>query len=125
MENTVETEFVRLYLEDEILVCHYKRARLINLDMAREIVGTRLRNFGREPRPVLIYNLGVVEMDKAARRYVSSGDGVSGIMAAATIADSNFTHYIMSLIYRMERPPMPARSFVDERRAVAWLKTFL
>jgi hypothetical protein len=126
MSKMVETPYIRLELLDSgILVASYKRRTLVTLEMAREIVQTRLDFVGREPRPVLIFNLGVVEVDKAARKYVSSGDGVAGIKAAATVTDNLATHFIMSFIYKFERLPMPVRNFTREDKAMEWLKVYL
>jgi hypothetical protein len=123
----VETSAIRLELSPEgILICYYKPRQFLTLDQAREIVRARLEFVGRTPRPVLIYNLGAIGIDKQARRYMSSNaDALSGVSAAATITESYFTHYVMELIYKIERPPLPARNFLSAQRAMAWLKTFL
>ena len=121
-----ESDYIRLeLLPDGILVAFYKKHKVVTLEMAKEIVGTRLNFVGRVPRPVLIYNLGVLQMDKPARKYVSSGDGIAGIKAAAIIADKLSTYIIMGFIMSVERPPMPTRIFTRRSKAVAWLTTFL
>ena len=112
-------------LDNGILVATYKRRMLITLDMAREIVRTRLDFVGREPRPVLIFNQGVTQIDKPARRYVSSGDGVAGISAAAIVSDRLATNLIMSIIFKIEKPPIPARMFRHQDKAMTWLETYL
>jgi hypothetical protein len=123
---TKETEYIKLDLLDNgILVAYYKACRLLTLDMARSIVRSRLEFVGMDPRPVMVYNRGVVQIEKAARRHVGSGDGVKGIKAAATIADNWTTYMIMGLIYLVEKPPMPAKTYMDADRAMAWLETFL
>jgi hypothetical protein len=121
-----DTPYIYLELrESGILVARYKRQRKLTLPMAREIVQTRLDFAGREPRPVLVANLGVVEMDKEARRYVSSGDGVRGIKASAILTESLATHFIMSFIVGFYRLPFPVRDFTTEDAALIWLSTFL
>jgi hypothetical protein len=126
MENIVENSFVRLeLLENGILVAEYKRQRVVTLPMAREIVQTRLNFVGREPRPVLVLNLGVVEFDKEARNYVSTGDGIAGISAAAIVVNNLATQSIISLILTVERPTMPVRAYTQRGRAMRWLETFL
>ena len=123
-----DTRYVRLeLLESGILVAAYKRYRIVDLDMAREIVKARFDFVGRDAfLPVMVLNLGVIYMEKDARKYVSSGDGVAGIKAAAVLLDNNLaTYYIMSLIRQVEQPPMPVRKFRKRDRALEWLTTFL
>jgi len=112
-------------LQNGILVATYRRRTQVTLEAAREIVSMRLDFAGLDPRPVLIYNQGVVHFDKQARRYVSSGDGILGIKAAAVIDNHPFTHLIMSYIVSVERPAIPARTFINPERAMRWLLTFL
>lgn len=123
---TVDTQYIRLeLLESGILIARYKRQTKFTLPMARDVVRTRLEFVGHEPRPVLVANLGVVEMDKEARRYVSSGDGVRGIKASAILTDSLATYFIMSFILGFYRLPFPTREFTREEAALEWLSTFL
>jgi hypothetical protein len=122
----VETDYIRLELLDNgILVATYKKQRLLTLAMAQEIVQTRLDFVGLDPRPVLVLNEGVVQLDKAARKWVSSGDGVVGISASAVVAKHPGTFFIMAFIFTVERPPMPARVYRSRDRAMAWLETYL
>jgi hypothetical protein len=126
MSKMVETPYVRLELLDNgILVATYKRRMLVTLEMAREIVQTRLDFTGREPRPVLVINQGVVEMDKAAREYVSSGDGLAGIKASAIIVDQLATLIIVGFILTKEQPAIPVRTYMRRNKAMEWLTTYL
>ena len=120
------TPFVHLALLDNgILVATYRRQKLLTLAMAKEIVQARLDFVGRDPRPILVINEGVIQMDKDARKWVSSGDGIVGVKASAVLAGPLSTWFIMSLILQVERPPMPVRVCRKQDRAMAWLETFL
>ena len=126
MSLTLDTPYVTLeILENGILVATYKKRMLVTLDIAKEIVADRLEFTGRVPRPVLIINLGVLQIEKAARKYLSSGDGVAGISASAIIVDNLATFYIMSFILLVEKPPMPTAKFTRRNQAMDWLQTFL
>lgn len=120
------TPLVHLALLDNgILVATYRKQKLLTLPMAQQIVQDRLDFVGRDPRPVLVLNEGVMQMEKEARKWVSSGDGVAGIKASAVVAGSLSTWFIMSLILQVERPPMPVRVYRKVDTAMAWLETFL
>jgi hypothetical protein len=126
MNQVIETPYIVMeLLESGILVATYKRRTLVTLEMAREIVQARLAFTGREPRPVLLMNQGVVEIDKSARKYVSSDDGLAGIKAAAIIVDHLSTAIIMSFILSVERPEIPAKTFTRAEKAMRWLETYL
>jgi len=126
MNQVIETPYIVMeLLESGILVATYKRRTLVTLEMAREIVQARLEFTGREPRPLLLMNQGVVEIDKSARKYVSSDDGLAGIKAAAIIVDHLSTAIIMSFILSVERPDIPAKMFTRAEKAMRWLETYL
>ena len=125
MSKVLDTDFVKLELLDSgILVATYKRRMQVNLSIAREIVRARLAFAGRMPRPVLVKNEGVVEMDREAREYVTSGDGIAGISAAAILTDQLSTIYIMSFIQTVATP-FPMEHFAAEEEAMRWLSGFL
>jgi hypothetical protein len=126
MSQVVETDYIRLeLLENGILIATYTRRVLVTLAMAQEIVKTRLDFTGRELRPVIIVNQGVIQVDKSARKYLSSDEGVAGISAAAVIVGHLSTSIIMSFILSVERPEIPARTFTSRARAMTWLEIFL
>jgi hypothetical protein len=126
MNPHVETSYVRLELLDSgILVATYKKRALFTLEMAIDVVATRLSFAGRDPRPVLIYNQGVAEFARDARTYVSTRDGLVGIKAAAFMVDKLSTAFILRLILALERPPIPVKPCTTERQAMAWLEDFL
>lgn len=121
-----DTEYVRLELLDNgILIATYKKCKLLTEEMAREIVQARIDFVGREPRPILVLNEGVSQMEKAARQVVGAGDGVDGVKASAVVANKLSTYYIMSLILQVQRPPMPVRVYRRVDTAMAWLEKFL
>ena len=108
-----------------ILVARYKRGAMLTLDMAREIVQARFELTGTQARPVLVVNQGLVEMERAALRYLSSGDGVKGIKAAAVLMFP-ITGFIMSFVRGWpNRMPFPAKAFMREGPALRWLARFL
>ncbi len=126
MNPTVETDYIRLeLLPNGILIATYKRRTLIDLTMAKEIVKTRLDFTGLEPRPVLIYNQGVIEVEREARKYVSGPEGCAGLSCAAIMQDHVATVIILSMIMALDKPPMPVKFFSKSRRAMAWLEGFL
>lgn len=120
---TLDTEYVYFEIVDDILHATYKDGKTINLDAAKGIVETRLDFQGVQAIRVVVYIQGVVTIDKAARYYISSGDGVKGLIAAAIITDSPFAAVMGNFFASVNRPRIPIRLFTKPDKAVRWLKT--
>jgi hypothetical protein len=122
-----DTPYVHMeLLESGILVARYKRGALLTLDMAKVIVRARFKLTGLEARPVLVVNQGLIGMEKAALRYLSSGEGVRGIKAAAVLMLPLSTNFIMSFVQGWpNRMPFPAKAFMREGPALRWLANFV
>lgn len=124
--NVWETDYLLMeLLENGMLVATYKKVKLINLGIAREIVQARLDFVGPSPRPVMVLNDGALQMDKAARKFMASLDGVAGISAAAIVADHFTIFFFASIIIKIERPPIPVNICRSYHAAFAWLVQYL
>ena len=80
----------------------------------------------QEYKPVvaLIYNQGVLKMEKNAREYFVSGEGIKGIIAAAFVVDSPFTSFMANFFVSVNKPKMPVRIFTNTEGALKWLQKF-
>ena len=123
----VETDNIKLeLLPSGILLATYKKQTVITLEIGQHIVKTRLAFTGLEPlRPVLMYNAGIVEVEYSARKYLSSGEAISGLSAAAVLVDKATSAIVMNFIMAIERPKIPVKLFSSEKKAFRWLETFL
>ncbi|TDW97074.1 DUF7793 family protein [Dinghuibacter silviterrae] len=120
------TPYVDLELLDNgILIATYKKQMQITLDMARQIVRDRLEFAGRTPRPLMLLNQGVVEMKRAALRYLSTAEGIAGISATAVVTGKANTYAIIELIMKLHKPPFPIKWVKNEEKAMKWLQQFL
>jgi len=125
MKKILDTPYVHFELQDDdVLICTYKKGSKLNLDMAKEIVKARLELMNYEPTLVLVYNQGVVSMDKKAREYLASDDGVKGVIAAAIVVGSPFTSFMANFFVSVNRPKMPVRIFSNAKDALKWLQKF-
>lgn len=124
MDKVLDTPYVYYELQDDLLIATYKKDLKVNIDIAREIIKERHEFTSRKPVVVLVYNQGVVRMDKKAREYLSSGDGIKGIIAAAIVVGSPFTSFMANFFVSVNKPKMPARVFSNTMEALKWLKRF-
>ena len=124
MKKILDTPYVHYELQDDLLICTYKKGSRLNLDKAKEIVKTRLEFVDYKPTVLLVYNQGVVSMDKKAREYLSTGDGVKGVVAAAIVVASPFTSFMANFFVSVNKPKMPVRVFSNANDSLKWLQKF-
>lgn len=124
MAKVLDTQYVRYEIQGDLMIGTYKRDLKINLERAKEIVKVRQELAGDKPRIALIYNQGVVKMDKKAREYFASAEGVKGIIAAAIVVESPFTSFMANFFVAVNKPKMPVRIFTNSEAALKWLQRF-
>ena len=124
MVKVQDTPYVHYKLQDDLLIATYKKGVKLSLDMAKEIVKARLEFTNHKPSLVLIYNQGVVSMDKKARDYLSSNEGISGIIAAAIVLDSPFGSFLGNFFLSVTKPKIPARIFSKKEEALKWIQKY-
>jgi len=120
-----ETPYVRYEVREGLLIATYKEGVRIDLAVARQIVADRLALSGGRPMVALVYNLGVISMDKEARDFLSSPSGNQGLRAGAIVLDNAFNIALSDFFLTVNRPNIPSRIFRETAEALAWLQPFL
>ena len=121
----MDTPYVHYEVRDNILIATYKKGIRVNLEIAKKIVQDRLTFTGNKPMVALIYNQGVISMDKEARDYLSSSAGIEGLKAGAIILDSTFTSILGNFILSVSKPKIPAKMFKNVSQAIKWLEKYI
>jgi len=124
MAKFLDTSYVYLELHDDLLIGTYKKGLKINLEIAKEIVKARLEFTDHKPKLTLALNQGVVSMDKKARDYLSSDEGVRGVIAGAIVLDSPVGSFLGNFYLSVSKPKVPARIFTKREDAIKWLSKF-
>ena len=124
MVKTFDTPYVYFELHDDLLIGRYKKGLKINLEVAKEIVKLRQEFTGPEQVLGLIYNDGVISMDKQGRDYLSSEEGARGIIAAAYILDKPFNSFLANFFIAVSKTKIPVRTFSRKEAALKWLEQF-
>jgi len=123
MYKVLDTPYVHLELQDDLLIGTYKKGLKFTLAIAKEVVKTRLEFQEYKPVVALVLNAGVVSMDKEARDYLSN-EGSEGIIAGAVVLDSPFASFLGNFYLSVAKPKVPARSFTKTEAAMKWLQKF-
>ena len=120
-----EGEFVDLEMHENYLIARYKAGPKIDLAAAKIILRERLEFTNYKSVPVLVIDSGLVSMDKHARDFLSSDDGVKGIRASAIISSSVVNSMLVNFILKISRPNLPVKVFTDLTVAEQWLNSFV
>jgi hypothetical protein len=123
MKKILETPYVNFELHDDLLIGTYKKGLKITLDIAKEIVKTRLEFTDYKPKLTLALNQGVISMDKKARDYLSN-EGIQGVIAGAIVLDTPFGSFLGNFYLSVTKPKIPLRIFSKKEAALTWLDRF-
>lgn len=117
-----ENEHIKIEIIDGIMHGTYKRGFKITLEDAKKIVDERTKLLGGKDANAIIYDGGVVSMDKAARDFLSSEEGVKGLKSVAIIENSFFSKMLINFFLKLTNPRIQVRAFGNPEDALKWLK---
>jgi hypothetical protein len=123
MEQTgiFENQELRMEVKDNILYANYKAGLRITLEDAKRFVLQRLEFLKGEEYPIIVLDEGIVSMDKAAREYVVSMEGVQGITSAAFIENTFHSKMLVDFILRISNPRIQLMAFANIDDAIEWV----
>jgi len=117
-----EGEIATYWMEDGILVSLSKSTRrtvtnlAANAALVKSITGNR-------KVPLLIYISSSPIPDNETRKLAEKLVAES-YTAMAMISPPGLTKFIMNFIFRLNKPPIPMKSFTDDKPAKEWLMQF-
>ena len=95
----------------------------IDIEVAREIVQSRLHYTRGKSVYTLIDFSNVKSVTKEARDYMNSPDGgLKGILGGAFLSNSVVATLFINLYLKVSNPSVPAKFFTSERDALQWLQ---
>ena len=118
-----EGEIATYWFDDGILVSFSKNPKrtVENLKANVQLV-KRITN--NKPVPLLIYLSNSPVPDKDARKY--STEQLPVIYSAmAMVSKPGLSKFIMNILFTLKPPPIPMKSFTDDKEAKAWLRQYL
>jgi hypothetical protein len=124
MNKTLDTPFVFFEIDNKILIASYKPNVTITLKNAKEIVASRL-SFIEKSMPALILNQGIIKINKEARDYFTSDEGIAGVKCAALLVNSNFISLTTNFFLKITKTKLLVKTFTDKQEALAWLANFI
>lgn len=120
-----DTPFVHLLIKDHILIGRYEKDLKINLDIAKQIVNSRLSFTRGKKMAAMIIGHGIISMDKAAREFLASDEGIQDLIAIAILVDSTYSNFLGNLFLKVNKTKIPVRIFLNTHKAEKWLQQFI
>jgi hypothetical protein len=79
---------------------------------------------GGKKVPLLIYLSKSPIPDKETRKF--SAEQLPNIYTAmAMVSNGGLAQFIMNILFKFKQPPIPMKSFADDKEAKEWLKEFV
>ena len=118
-----ESEIATYWFDDGILVSLSKNPKrtVKNIRSNVEVV-KRITN--NKPAPLLIYLSNSPVPDKETRKLSTEMLPVI-YKAMAMVSKPGLAKFIMNILFALKPPPIPIKSFTDDKEAKEWLKQFV
>lgn len=120
---TFESEIATYWFDDGILISLSKNPkRTVELIKSNVEVVKRITN--NKPAPLLIYLSNSPVPDKETRKLSTEMLPVI-YKAMAMVSKPGLAKFIMNILFALKPPPIPMKSFTNDKEAKEWLKKFV
>lgn len=119
-----ETATTRITLgNDGLLIVRIRKGARQRPADARENLAAALSERNGRRHPLLVDIIGSPPLDAETRHLYSGQSLVDGFTALALLVEATPLGHMMGNVYfRVARPGIPAQLFINEARAIEWLK---
>lgn len=120
-----EYKYIIIQGEDQsgqIISGEYTPGLEINLEIARELVESRLNFCQGKNVYVLVDFSNIKSVTKEARDYMSNPDGgLKGVLGGAFLSNNAVATFFVNLYFKISKPSIPSRFFTNRTEALEWL----
>lgn len=117
----VENDFVKFWIEDDILYSQFKKPIEGSVENIKSIIDLRTEiSVGKNQYWCYDFN-GIKSYNKEARDYADKY-GQEHLDACAVILNSHITKFILNTFMMLKNPTVPLKGFTNKMEAVNWLK---
>jgi hypothetical protein len=120
-----ENAYMTMEIRDGILHTRYKKGIRITRDVAECCVAEKIKFLQGHHYPTIVYDDGILSIDKASRDYFASDKGVQGLTASAFIRKSVFSKILIDFFLRISSPKIRSRAFTSTEEAIAWIRSLV
>lgn len=119
---TWEGEIATYWFEDGILISLSKSPKRTIESISRNVALVK-QITNNTPVPLLIYLANSPVPDKATRKFSTEQLPVI-YKAMAMVSKPGLAKLIMNILFKFSQPPIPMKSFSDDKAAKGWLQQF-
>lgn len=120
---TWEGEMATYWFDNGILVSLSKSIKRTVASISSNVAFVK-QITNNTPVPLLIYLANSPIPDKETRRFAAEQLPVI-YKAMAMVSKPGLSKLIMNVLFRFKPPPIPMKSFTDDKKAKEWLKQFV
>ncbi len=123
--NVIRYPYITVWTEDEypeLLFGVYAPKLEIDLNIARELIKSRLEYCQGKDKYILMDFTNVKLVTKEARDYMNSPEGgLKGVLAGAFLSNNVVATLFINLFLKVNNPVVPAKFFTNKQEALRWL----
>jgi len=120
----IKGEIADYYYSPEGILYSYSKSPKRTVKNISENVALVKQITGGKKVPLLIYLSNSPVPDKETRKF-STEQLPNVYTAMAMVSKGGLAQFIMNILFKFKPPPIPMKSFSDDREAKEWLKQFL
>ena len=123
--NYFQNEYCEYWIEDGIVFEIFKpNFEVLNVEVAKIITQDRLEISNGIARPLYVELGDAVRMERAANKYLSSGDAMLHLTATGILVRDQIERYGATLYTKFFKPKVPTKFFTEKEVAIFWLSQF-
>ena len=120
----IKGEIADYYYSPEGILYSYSKPPKRTVKNISENIALVKQITGGKKVPLLIYLSKSPVPDKETRKF--SAEQLPNVYTAmAMVSKGGLAQFIMNILFKFKPPPIPMKSFADDKEAKRWLKEFL
>ena len=126
-ENYVKSNYSETWLENGIVIQNIDpKVNEVNFEIAKQLVSDRQKAAGSTNKmiPVMVIANNAVNINKDAKKYYEEEEPYVNIKAIAMIMDNFITSFIVNLVFKLKKNPVPTEVFNNTAKAQKWLEKY-
>ena len=116
----LENDFIKFWIENDILYSRFKKGTELNLDTIKETIEMREKISGGQKQYWLYDITNLKTVTKEARNYASKY-GEDYIHANAVLVNSYISKFIFTAYSKLSKPNFPFLCYTKKEQAIDWL----
>jgi hypothetical protein len=120
----IKGEIADYYLDTDGILYSYSKNPMRTVKNISENIALVKQITGNKPVPLLIYLCDSPIPDKETRKF-STKQLPNIYKAMAMVSKPGLSKFIMNILFKFQKPPIPMKSFSDDTEAKEWLQQYL